>query len=113
MYAYTEETDDDKKERLYEEIDRLYEQIPKFDTTIILGDFNVKIGKEKYLKVVVGKFTLHDRTNKNGQMWSTLTAPQILVIMSTKFEHKREEKITSKIPGKEDGIQIDHVLKNR
>lgn len=112
VYAYTEEAKEEK-EKWYEEINKICEQTPKHDTLIVLGDFNARIGKESYLKDVAEKFTMHEKTHNNGQMLSTLAAEQGLILVSTKFQRRKEEKITWKIPGKDDGTQIDHVLVNR
>lgn len=73
------------------------------------------MGKEDYISDIAGKFTIHEKTNKNGKMLCNLAALNDLIISSTKFKHQREHKETWKIPGTQRGNQIDHVLtkKNR
>jgi hypothetical protein len=46
--------------------DRVQDRVPKHDLTIILGNMNVKLGKEKAFSQVVGRHTLHNISNKNG-----------------------------------------------
>lgn len=38
--ARTEETEDKVMEKLYKEVEKVYEKIPKYDVVIVLGDFN-------------------------------------------------------------------------
>jgi hypothetical protein len=41
-----EDTSDDIKDSFYEELERVFDQFPKYDTKILLGDFNVKVGRK-------------------------------------------------------------------
>ena len=49
VYAPTENAEEKEKEGFYSEVCRTIQKIPKYDMTIILGDFNSKIGKEDYM----------------------------------------------------------------
>lgn len=50
VHAPTEEKDEDEKNEFYENIEKLYEEIPKYDIKMVLGDFNAKLGREeKYI----------------------------------------------------------------
>jgi len=39
--------DDDEKDNFYEDLDQIYEECPKRDVKIIIGDLNAKIGQEE------------------------------------------------------------------
>ncbi|KAK4881093.1 hypothetical protein RN001_004412 [Aquatica leii] len=99
----------------YLRIKKSCEKIPKHDTLIVLGDYNAKIGREDFIKDVAGKETIHEITTDNGMRLCHLATEMDMYIISTKFKHKKEHKITWNIPGKNKGNQIDHILikKNR
>ena len=65
VYAPTEESNEEEKTKFYSQLCKECEKTPKYDTLIILGDFNAKIGTEDFLKDVARKFTLHLETNDN------------------------------------------------
>ena len=46
VHAPTEDKDDDMKDSFYEEIERLFDQLPMYHMKILLGDFNAKVGRE-------------------------------------------------------------------
>ncbi|KAK5638637.1 hypothetical protein RI129_012932 [Pyrocoelia pectoralis] len=66
FHAHTEEKDDIKNE-FYDQLEEEYNKIPKYDTKIILGDANAKIGKEEEYRPTIGKFSKHEITNNNGK----------------------------------------------
>jgi hypothetical protein len=37
------------KDSLYEEIEHVFDQFPRYHMKILLGDFNVKVGREEIL----------------------------------------------------------------
>lgn len=78
-------------------------------TLIVLGDFNAKIGKDGYIRGVVGRENIHDRTNNNGDRLCALVIISHMYIVSTKFKHKEEHKITWIISEKTEGNQIDYM----
>ena len=48
------------KEQFYEDLQNITDKAPKSHTIIILGDVNVKLGKEKVYKKITGGHTLHE-----------------------------------------------------
>ena len=44
---------EDKKNRFYEELEQVFNRFPKFRMKI-LGDFNVKVGRENIFKPTIG-----------------------------------------------------------
>jgi hypothetical protein len=45
-----EDKGDDVKDSFYKEIGRVFNQFPRYDTKILLGDFNAKVGRENIFK---------------------------------------------------------------
>jgi exonuclease III len=68
IHTPTEEKDEDTKERFYAELQQIQEKVPKHDLLIILGDYNAKIGRERAYQNVTRNHTLHDITNRNGEL---------------------------------------------
>jgi hydroxypyruvate isomerase len=66
-YAPTEEKTDEEKEKYYEDLQMVYNKVPKHDIVIILGSLNAKVGKEDVFQNVAGKHTLHETTNRNRE----------------------------------------------
>ena len=50
----------------YEELQRTQDRVSKHNVTIILGDKNAKLGKEKVFSQI-GRHTLHNISNENGE----------------------------------------------
>jgi hypothetical protein len=46
VHASCEDKGDDIKDSLYEELGGVIDQFTKYDMKILLGDFNVKVGRE-------------------------------------------------------------------
>lgn len=109
-YAPTEDAEEENKLEFYEKLEETFDKIPRRDTVILVGDFNAMIGKESFVETVAGKHTIHDNSNDNGTKLCNLAAAMNMLIMSTKFEHKREHKVTWLQPGRTTGNQIDHIL---
>ena len=109
-HAPTEDTDDEAKERFYEELERAYDDAPRHDIKIILGDMNAKVGKETIFRPTIGTESLHTESNDNGVRLVEFAISKGMTVSSTKFPHKNVHKATWQSP---DGItqnQIDHVL---
>lgn len=91
-YAPTEAEEDEYKKEFYLSLHDIIQQIPDYDTKVVLGDFNDQIGKEQWSEDIAGKETIHQTTNKNGSMLSNLAAANNFVKSSTKFKHKYQQK---------------------
>jgi len=106
FYAPTEDKHDDIKTAFYDELEILYDSLPK----IVLGDFNAKIGKETMYRPTIGKESLHRETNENGSMLVTFASNRNMVVSSTMFPHKNIHKQTWMSSCGRIGNQIEHVL---
>jgi len=110
MYAPTEDKTDPEKQKFYEELQLVSDQTPKSDTILVLGDANAKLGKEDIYKEVSGKHTLHELSNRDGEMLLEFAIGNNVTVMSTQFQHKRIHKGTWLAPDQATLNQIDHVL---
>jgi hypothetical protein len=60
------EKSDDVKDSFYEELGRVFDQYPRYDMNILLGDFNAKVGREDIFKPTIGNENSHEISNDNG-----------------------------------------------
>ena len=118
------EKDPEAKDAFYDELDRVYESCPNYDTKIILGDLNAQIGCEKVYEGTIGRASLKaknknetrrfvkakdNETTDNGIRFITFAASKNMVISSTFFRRKEIHKATWVYT---DGVtmrQIDHI----
>lgn len=77
---------------------------------IKMKDFSAKFTKDDLFETVPGQDILHKGTNDNGERLFNLVAALNMYIVSTKFKHVKEGKITWMKPGNSVGKQIDHVI---
>jgi len=66
VHAPTKEKTEEVKEEFCNLLEQNINQIANSDVKIILGDFNVKFGKEDIYKPTIGNESLHNETNNNG-----------------------------------------------
>ena len=45
MHAPSEEKSDESKDSFYEDLEQVFDHIPKYHMKILLGDFNAKVGE--------------------------------------------------------------------
>jgi hypothetical protein len=112
VYTPTEDKADSEKEDFYENLQLLIDQIPKSDTILVNGDADVKLGNEDIYNEVSGKHTLHELSNRNGEMLLEFAIGNNLTVMSTQFQHKRIHKGIWLAPDQITLNQIDLVLIN-
>jgi len=110
VHGPTEDKDELEKEDFCHKLDNVIDKIPNHDMKIILGDFNMKIGKEEKYIPTIGKHSIDDRSNDNGMQVIDLAVTYNFVVCSTQFPHKRIHKITWQSPDGDTENQIDHIL---
>jgi endonuclease/exonuclease/phosphatase family metal-dependent hydrolase len=69
-----------------DERNQIYQRIPAHDTTVIVGDFNTKIGREVF-KPVTGKWSMRETLNENGIRAMDFATNNNMIIRSTYFLH--------------------------
>jgi len=79
---------------------------------ILLGDFNVKVGRENIFKLVIGNDGLHQDSNDNGVRIVNFATSKNLV-KSMMLLHQNIHKYTLSSPDGKTHNQIDHILKDR
>jgi hypothetical protein len=65
-HAPTEDKDDDIKDSFYEELEDVFDQLPRCHMKILMGDFHGKVGREDIFKPIIGSESLHEASNDNG-----------------------------------------------
>jgi len=53
----------------------------------VLGDWNVKVGREEIYQRVTGRHSMHLNTNNNGQRLVDFAAAKNMVVSSACFQH--------------------------
>jgi exonuclease III len=54
VHAPTEDKIDYVKDSFYEELEHVFDKFPKYHMKILLGDFNVKVGREDIFRPTIG-----------------------------------------------------------
>ncbi|PSN37502.1 hypothetical protein C0J52_26535 [Blattella germanica] len=110
VYGPTETSDDTIKDEIYEELKSVFDRLSRYHMKIFLGDFNAKVGREDIFRPTIGKFSLHEDSNDNGDRLVTFATSKNLTVKSTTFQHKDIHKHTWTSPDGQTRNLIDHVL---
>jgi exonuclease III len=110
VHAPTEEKPEEGKGAFYEVLEKIYDECPRGDIKIVLGDMNAQIGKEDIYIPTIGKHSLHSQSNDNVLRLINFAASRSMEIGSTIFCHKNMHKATWKSPDGETMNQMDHIL---
>ena len=79
-HAPSEQKCDVSKGSFYDEIQPVFDNFPKYQKKIILGDFNAKVGREDIFKPTIGNESLHQDSNDNGVRLVNFAASKNLVV---------------------------------
>jgi exonuclease III len=110
VHAPTENKIDYMKDSFYEELECILDKFPKYNTKILLGDLNVKVGREDIFKPTIGNESLHKISNDNGVRVVNFVTSKNLIVKSTVFLHHNIHKHTWTSPDGNTHNQIDHIL---
>jgi exonuclease III len=113
VHAPCEDKSDDVKDSFYEELARVFDQFPRYDMKILLGDFNAKVGKEDIFNPTVGNENSHEISNDNVVRVVNFATSKSFVVKSTMFPHRSIHKYTWISPHGQMHNQIDHMLIDR
>lgn len=77
---------------------------------MIVRNFDAKIRREKYNQNIAGKETIHDAINDYEMILGNLaSATNTYIVVSAKFKHKIQYKVTWMIPGRIEKTQIGSI----
>lgn len=107
IYAPMEDDEEEEKDKFYDDLTEICCRTSRHDITLILGDYNAKIGREPVIGRVADKYSLHDCSSENGIRVCDFAASQDMWISSVSFQHKDIHKQTWKIPGERGANHID------
>ena len=110
VHCPTDEKDEDIKAEFYQLLEKIYDTAPKNDIKLIMGDMNAKIGKEDAYLGTIGRHSLHNESNRNGELLIDFATSRNMVISSTQFPHRDIHKGTWVAPDGKTVNQIDHVI---
>lgn len=115
VYAPTADSSEEEVEELYEALASALKQFNKSDMTIVMGDWNAKIGKGERGNLV-GAFGLGER-NERGDRLYTFCLEHQFVITNTYFKLPPRRLYTWRSPRDQPNSivrnQIDYILINR
>jgi exonuclease III len=83
----TEDKSDDTKNSIYKELEQVFNQFLKYHMEILLGDFNIKAGKEDISKPTTGNESLHEISNDSGFTGINFATSKGLTVKNTMFPH--------------------------
>jgi hypothetical protein len=66
VHAPKEDKTDDVKDSFYEEVERVFDEFPKYRTKILSGYFHARVGREEVFKPAIGNESLHEINKNNG-----------------------------------------------
>jgi hypothetical protein len=113
IHAPTEDKTDDVKDSSYEELEYVFDKVPKYNTKILIGDFSAKVGREDIFKPTIRNQSSHEISNENGVRLINFATSKHLRFKSTMFTHSNIHKYTWTSPDGKPHNQIDHILVNR
>ncbi|XP_037872901.1 LINE-1 retrotransposable element ORF2 protein [Bombyx mori] len=112
VYAPTSNSNQDEIDSFYNSLGKVYQDIPKKEVTILMGDLNAKIGNtlmDDHVRGIVGKFGLGTR-NERGQLLLDFCAENNVSVMNTQFQHHPRRLYTWISPNGQHRNQIDYVM---
>nr|KAG5685192.1 hypothetical protein BaRGS_011091 [Batillaria attramentaria] len=112
-YAPTNDAEQEKKDDFYQQLQTVIDRGGAKDMTILMGDFNAKIGSDNTgYEDTMGTHGL-GQMNENGERFADFCALNQLVIGGSIFPHKRIHKATWRSPDHVTENQIDHICISR
>ena len=113
FYAPTNDAEEEKKDDFYQQLQAVLDRKGAKDITILMGDFNAKIGMNNTgYGDIMGTHGL-GQMNENGECLADLCSLHQLVIGGSIFPHKRIHKATWISPNHVTENQINHICISR
>ena len=106
VYASASGNSDEDIESFYNDLQTIKDKIPKREITIIIGDYNAKIGGTIDNESGIGEFGLGER-NERGDLLANFCQSNDMVIINILFKHPLRRRYTWVSPGDLFRNQID------
>ncbi|MFH4978111.1 hypothetical protein AB6A40_004820 [Gnathostoma spinigerum] len=106
-YAPTSTRDDDELEDIYNELDNILEK--KSTYTIVMGDFNAKIGRGKEGEKYIGRQGIGKR-NERGERMAMMVETKKLYVGNSWFRKNAKRRWTWIAPNAAKKNEIDYIL---
>ena len=100
-----------EENQFYEQLERVMKYTKSGEITIVMGDWNAKVGQGGEYPVK-GNFGLGDLNERGGRLLDFCRSHK-LVVANTLFEHPKRRIYTWKSPGDLYRNQIDYILVNQ
>jgi exonuclease III len=114
VHASTRDKTNEVKDNFYEELERVFDKFPIYHIMkILLGDFNVKVGREDIFKQTIGNESLHEISNDNGVRLINFATSKNLRVKSMMFAYCNIHKYTWTSLDERTHNQIDHIIVER
>ena len=112
-YAPTLAADHEVKDRFYQQISNLANDVPKEDQLYVLGDFNARVGADQSSwPACIGNFGI-GKMNNNGQRLLEFCSDHQLCVTNTYFSCKPVHRVSWRHPRSAHWHQLDVVLARR
>ena len=112
-YAPTNDAEEEKKDDFYLQLQAVLDRRGAKDITILVGDFNAKIGMDNTgYEDIMGTHGLR-QMNENGERFADRSVLNQLVIGGSFYPHKRIHEATWISPNGVTENQIDHICISR
>ncbi|CAK1595319.1 unnamed protein product [Parnassius mnemosyne] len=111
VYAPTSARPDEEVEEMYEDISRAMHS-SKTQYTVLMGDFNAKLGTRENSELKVGKFGIGQR-NPRGQQLADFMEKEGLFMMNSFFQKRPHRKWTWSSPDGSTKNEIDFIMTTR
>ena len=110
MYAPTLQAETGVKEAFYHDLHNLLQKVDSKDKLVILGDFNVRVGRD--LELCKGVLRRHGigNCNDNGRLLLEFCSEHQLVITNTLFQQKDRFKATWRQPRSKHWHLLNYVI---
>ena len=112
-YAPTNDAEYQQKKEFYERLNSLLSTFSEKDLTLLMGDFNAKIGTDNTgYEDIMGEHGTGEM-NENGELFANMCSQNKFVIGGSIFPHKMIHKTTWMSPDCTTQNQIDHICINK
>ena len=109
-YAPTNCSDEEAKDKFYEELDQTLKNVPTNERLYLLGDFNARVGADKdSWSACLGNYGT-GKMNDNGQRMLELCTSHNLIITNTMFQMKPFHQVSWRHPRSKRWHQLDLIV---